>query len=150
MTRTILKIVAISGISFVLGVLLTKILFITILPIQRWYFERYVKPYDPEALLSFMFQSFLVVPLSSFSLTAVLAGYLLRSRWWLYPLIVALVVALLQTMSAYEYSLLPRYTWDWELIAFYLIFVPLGAWFGHFVRSHWKGRLKGQPTEPAS
>lgn len=147
MSRTIIKIVAISGICFALGALLTKILFVAALPIQVWYYEHYVKPQDPDALLPFMFQSFLVFPLICFSLTAALAGYLLKSRWWLHPLIVTAIVALLQIVSAYQYSPVPRYMWDWELIAFYLVFVPLGAWTGSFARSHWIERQKDQSVE---
>jgi hypothetical protein len=147
MSRTIIKIVSISGICFALGVLLAKILFAAILPIQGWYFDRYVKPHDPGAL-PFMWD-LVVVPVISLSLTAILAGYLLKSKWWLYPLIAAAIVAVLQAVSAYEYSFLPRYRWDWELIAFYLIFVPISAWAGHFLRSHWKGKHKGRSIEHA-
>lgn len=136
-----IKLVAVSGTCFALGVLLAKILFAAILPIQGWYFNRYVKPYDPGAL-PFMWD-LIVVPVISLSITAIPAGYLLKSRWWLHPLIVTAIFALLQTMSSYEYSLLPRHTWDWELIGFYLIFIPLSAWVGHFLQSHWKGKHKG-------
>ena len=147
MSRTIVKIVAISGICFALGVLLTRILFAAIVPVQIWYFERYVKPYDPGALP--LMWDLVVVPVTSLSLTSILAGYLLKSKWWFHPLIVMAIVTLLRTMSAYEYSLLPRYTWDWELIAFYLVFVPLGAWTGNFARSHWREKHQDQPVEHA-